>query len=83
MQSQIALSTMESEYNALSQSMRGLISIREIMKEVVLVDWDDIVTLLPTRHNRAATSSGWMSLTEHGVDHMCYHEDDLQYHCYL
>jgi hypothetical protein len=25
---------------------------------VVVVDWDDIVTLLPTRHNRALTSIG-------------------------
>jgi hypothetical protein len=38
MQTQIVLSTMEADYNALSQSMRDLISIREIMKEVVVVD---------------------------------------------
>ena len=34
MQSQIALSTMESEYLALSHSMRELIGVREILKEV-------------------------------------------------
>ena len=34
MQTQFALSTMESEYLALSQSMRDLIPLREIMKEV-------------------------------------------------
>jgi hypothetical protein len=38
MQTQIAFSTMEAEYNALSQYMRDLISIREILKEVVVVD---------------------------------------------
>jgi hypothetical protein len=34
MQTQIALSTMEAEYIALSQSMRDLIPIREIPKEI-------------------------------------------------
>jgi hypothetical protein len=36
MQTQIALSTMEAEYIALSQSMRDLIPIREILKEIML-----------------------------------------------
>jgi len=35
MQTQCALSTMESEYLALSQSMRDLIPVREILKELV------------------------------------------------
>ena len=34
LQTQIALSTMESEYIALSQSMRELIAIREVLKEI-------------------------------------------------
>jgi hypothetical protein len=34
MQTQISLSTMESEYIALSQSMRDLIPVREILKEI-------------------------------------------------
>jgi hypothetical protein len=34
MQTQIALSTMEAEYIALSQSMRDLIPVREILKEI-------------------------------------------------
>ena len=46
LQTQIALSTMESEYIALSQSMRDLISIREILKEVqkhvLAQDSDDV-----------------------------------------
>ena len=36
LQTQIALSTMESEYIALSQAMRDLIPIREILKEVLI-----------------------------------------------
>jgi hypothetical protein len=36
MQTQIALSTMEAEYIALYQSMRDLIPIREILKEIML-----------------------------------------------
>jgi hypothetical protein len=35
MQTQVALSTMEAEYIALSQSMRDLIPIREVLKEVM------------------------------------------------
>ena len=35
MQTQIALSTMEAEYIALSQSMRDLIPIREVLKEIM------------------------------------------------
>jgi len=34
LQTQIALSTMESEYIALSQSMRELIGIHEVIKEI-------------------------------------------------
>ena len=34
LQTQIALSTMEAEYIALSQSMRDLISLREVLKEI-------------------------------------------------
>jgi hypothetical protein len=36
MQTQIALSTIEAEYIALSQSMRYLITIRETLKEIML-----------------------------------------------
>ena len=38
MQTQCALSTMESEYLALSQSMRDLIPLRETLKEINKVD---------------------------------------------
>ena len=40
MQTQIALSTMEAEYIALSNSMRDLIAIREILKEILSTVFD-------------------------------------------
>ena len=40
MQTQCALSTMESEYIALSQSMRDLIPLREILKEIMVTVFD-------------------------------------------
>ena len=42
LQSQIALSTMEAEYIALSQAMRELIGFREILKELYTHTFDDI-----------------------------------------
>ena len=44
MQTQIALSTMEAEYIALSNSMRDLIGIREILKEIVQTVFQDTST---------------------------------------
>ncbi len=41
LQSQIALSTMEAEYIALSQSMREIIGFREILKELYTHTFDD------------------------------------------
>ena len=37
LQTQIALSTMEAKYIALSQSMQDLIPIREVLKEIMTV----------------------------------------------
>ena len=37
MQTQVALSTMEAKYIALSQSMRDLIPIREVLKEIMTI----------------------------------------------
>ena len=37
LQTQIALSTMEAEYIALSQAMRDLIPIREVLKEIMSI----------------------------------------------
>jgi hypothetical protein len=56
LQSQIALSTMESEYIALSQSMRDLIAIREVLKEIYAIVLDDSKTQLTYRtHSKAFT----------------------------
>jgi hypothetical protein len=53
LQTQIALSTMESEYIALSQSMRDLIPIREILKEILEVVFDRADDVKYTTHSRA------------------------------
>ena len=49
LQSQIALSTMESEYIALSQSMRDLIAVREVLKEIYTIVLNDSKTQLTYR----------------------------------
>ena len=43
MQTQCALSTMESEYLALSQAMRDLVPLREIMKEINKEVFDKVI----------------------------------------
>ena len=45
MQTQCALSTMESEYLALSQAMRDLIPLREILKEVIQTVFNRIINM--------------------------------------
>jgi hypothetical protein len=56
LQSQIALSTMESEYIALSQSMRDLIAVREVLKEIYSIVLNDSKTKLTYRtHSKAFT----------------------------
>ena len=40
LQTQVALSTLEAEYIALSQSMRDLIPLREILKEIMMKVFD-------------------------------------------
>jgi hypothetical protein len=42
METQIALSTLEAEYIALSQSMRDLIPVREILKQIMLVVFEKV-----------------------------------------
>jgi hypothetical protein len=58
MQTQIALSTMEAEYIALSQSMRDLIPIREILKEIrVMVFGDEAYKPKCTTHCKSFKDS--------------------------
>jgi hypothetical protein len=53
MQTQISLSTMEAEYISLSQSMRYLIPIREILKEIMLEILDEKFKPECSTHSKA------------------------------
>ena len=53
LQTQIALSTMESEYIALSQSMRDLIAIREVLKEIHKLVLDSKMKIAYQSHSKA------------------------------
>jgi hypothetical protein len=55
MQTQIALSTMEAEYIALSQAMRDLIPIREILKEFMHIVFNITPSILYHTHSKAFT----------------------------
>jgi NH3-dependent NAD+ synthetase len=52
MQTQIALSNMEAEYTALSQSKRDLIPIRDILKEIMMEVLDDKFKPECTTHSK-------------------------------
>lgn len=53
MQTQIALSTMEAEYIALSQAMRDLIPIREVLKEVMTIVFEVPKTISYVTHSKS------------------------------
>jgi hypothetical protein len=53
MQTQIALSTMEAEYIALSQSMRDLIPNREVLKELMLIVFEKQPQITYHSHSKA------------------------------
>ena len=53
MQTQVALSTMEAEYVALSQSMRDLIPIRQILQEIMTIVFDVKPTIVYQSHSKA------------------------------
>ena len=57
MQTQIALSTMEAEYIALSQSMRDLIPIREVLKEIMEMVFQREPTITYHSHAKAFTDT--------------------------
>jgi hypothetical protein len=54
MQTQIALSTMEAEYIALSQSMRDLIPIREVLKEIMTIVFNVAKSISYVTHSKSA-----------------------------
>lgn len=53
MQTQIALSTMEAEYIALSQSMRDLIPIRQLLHEIMTVVFTKPSNIVYHSHSKA------------------------------
>jgi Reverse transcriptase (RNA-dependent DNA polymerase) len=53
MQTQIALSTMEAEYIALSQAMRDLIPIREVLKEIMTVVFEVNKSISYVTHSKS------------------------------
>ena len=58
LQTQIALSTMESEYIALSQSMRELIGVREVLKEIYLIVLKDSASFNKVKYTTHAKTFG-------------------------
>ena len=55
LQTQIALSTMEAEYMALSQAMRDLIPIREVLKEIMTIVFNLSKTISYHTHSKSVS----------------------------
>ena len=77
LQTQIALSTMEAEYVALSQSMRDLIPIRQILSEIMTVVFDAAPTIAYHAHSKAFddVESGTMPVL-HTIEQSTVYEDN-------
>ena len=75
LQTQIALSTMEAEYIALSQSMRDLIPIREILKELMTIVFER-----PAKFKYVARSKAFSDANEgciqHNIEQSTVYEDN-------
>ena len=74
MQTQVALSTMEAEYIALSQSMRDLIPIREILKEVMIIVFDKSPSISYHSHSKAFDDT--VGSTTHVIPQSTVFEDN-------
>jgi hypothetical protein len=74
MQTQVALSTMEAEYIALSQSMRDLIPIREVLKEIMI----QVFELEPkiTYHSHSKAFDDTVGTTPHVIPQSTVYEDN-------
>jgi hypothetical protein len=74
MQTQVALSTMEAEYIALSQSMRDLIPIRELLKEIMT----QVFKLEPkiTYHSHSKAFEDTIGTTPHVIPQSTVYEDN-------
>jgi hypothetical protein len=74
MQTQVALSTMEAEYVALSISMRNLIPIREILKEVMIIVFDKAPSISYHSHSKAFDDT--VGSTDHVIPQSTVFEDN-------
>ena len=74
MQTQVALSTMEAEYIALSQSMRDLIPIRETLKEVMTIVFDKTPSISYHSHSKAFDDT--VGTTDHVIPQSTVFEDN-------
>ena len=74
MQTQVALSTMEAEYIALSQSMRDLIPIREILKEVMTIVFNKSPTI--SYHSHCKAFDDTVGTSSHVIPQSTVYEDN-------
>jgi hypothetical protein len=74
MQTQVALSTMEAEYIALSQSMRDLIPIREVLKEIMLIVFETEPTI--TYHSHSKAFDDTIGTAPHVIPQSTVYEDN-------
>ena len=74
MQTQVALSTMEAEYSAYSQSMRDLIPIREILKEVMTIVFDKLPSI--SYHSHCKVFDDTVGSSTHVIPQSTVFEDN-------
>ncbi|KAI2509164.1 hypothetical protein MHU86_5283 [Fragilaria crotonensis] len=74
MQTQVALSTMEAEYIALSQSMRDLIPIREVLKEIMTFVFDTEPKI--TYHSHSKAFDDTIGTAPHVIPQSTVYEDN-------
>ena len=75
LQTQIALSTMEAEYIALSQAMRDLIPIREILKEIMTTVFQRKDTIVYTTKSKAFSDVS-EGTTKYNIEQSTVYEDN-------
>ena len=74
MQTQVALSTMEAEYIALSQSMRDLIPIREVLKEIMTIVFNAEPKI--TYHSHSKAFDDTIGTAPHVIPQSTVYEDN-------
>ena len=75
LQTQIALSTMEAEYIALSQAMRELIPIREVLKEIMSVVFRVSKTISYHAHSKSVYDDN-SKIEKHNIPQSTVFEDN-------